>query len=261
MGRITAPTWVRYFVIMATILVSSLALAEDKATSPEIEVSMDYFGKYIWRGMNLQDDSVFQPSVSLTYGGLTAAVWGNLEMSNYNDNDGEITEVDYSLEYSCPVPGFDILSVSLGVINYTFPNTQADDTTEIYGGLTLDMPFSPSIKLYRDVDDVDGTYIAFGVSHDIEKIAELASDMPIGLSMSASLGWGSSAHNKFYWGVDDATCTDLYLKLGFPIPIGSWTLTPNINYVTLLDNDIRKSDAYRPESDYFFAGVNLSTSF
>lgn len=248
-------------IAMLVFIFSSISLAEESVISPKIGVSMDYVGKYIWRGQNLQDDSAFQPSVSLTYGGLTAAIWGNLEMSNYNDNDGEITEVDYSLDYTTPIPGLEILSASMGVINYTFPNTELDDTTEIYGGLTLAVPLNPSIKLYRDVDDADGTYIAFGLSHSIEKITEIAPDMPVGVTMSASLGWGSSAYNKFYWGLDDESCSDLVFKVGFPIPIGEWTLTPNLNYVTLVDDDIRRSDAFDSASDYFFAGINLFRQF
>lgn len=247
--------------MILVLVFGSVVAAEDSPITPKIGLSMDYVGKYIWRGQNLQDDSAFQPSVSLTYGGLTAAIWGNLEMSNYNDNDGEITEVDYSLDYTTPIPGMEILSASVGVINYTFPNTELDDTTEIYGGFTLGIPLNPSIKLYRDVDDADGTYIAFGLSHSIEKIGEIAPDMPVGLTLSASMGWGSSAYNKFYWGLDDESCSDLTLKLGFPITIGEWTLTPNLNYVTLVDSDIRRSDAFDSASDYFFAGVNLSRQF
>jgi hypothetical protein len=59
---------------------------------------------------------------------------------------------------------------------------------------------------------------------------------------------------------------DLTLSVGFPIPIMGWTLTPSINYVTLLDSDVRAADTYATysgnnDSDYVFTGITLSTSF
>jgi hypothetical protein len=42
---------------------------------------------------------------------------------------------------------------------------------------------------------------------------------------------------------------------------GDMTVTPNLNYVTLLSDDIRETNSYASESDYFFAGINLSYAF
>ncbi len=55
----------------------------------EFEVTADFFSKYIWRGQKLNDDPVFQPGISATYGNLTAAIWGNLDLTNYNDRSGD----------------------------------------------------------------------------------------------------------------------------------------------------------------------------
>jgi hypothetical protein len=246
---------------LGCFLLPALAFAADSAPAPKIGVSMDYVGKYIWRGQNLQDDGAFQPAVSLTYGGLTGTIWGSLDLSNHNDNAGEITEVDYSLDYTSAIPGLEFLSGSVGVIHYDFPNTRFDDTTEIYAGLTLSAPLNPSIKIYRDVQEADATYLSFGLSHSIEKIAELAADVPVGLTLAAAIGWGNNDYNRYYWGRNANAVNDLSFKVGFPIAIAGWTLTPNLNYVTLLDSDIRNSDAYDTASDYFFAGVSLSRQF
>jgi hypothetical protein len=43
--------------------------------------------------------------------------------------------------------------------------------------------------------------------------------------------------------------------------LDGWTLAPSLNYVTLLSDDIRATDAYDSASDYFFAGVGLSKGF
>ncbi len=71
----------------------------------DFELRADYFGKYIWRGQNISDDPVFQPSISAGYAGLTASIWGNIELTNINDNSGDFSEIDYSLDYSAALPG------------------------------------------------------------------------------------------------------------------------------------------------------------
>jgi hypothetical protein len=224
-------------------------------------VSACFMSKYIWRGQLIDDDYAFQPSVGLSYGGLSASLWGNLDMTDYHDNSGEFTEYDWTIGYAGKFPGIDILKYSVGVIYYHFPSSTLN-TTEIYGGLGLDIPLSPTVTVYRDVDEYKGTYAAFSLSHSVEKIFELSPDMPVGLTASASIGWGNKAYNRGYWGgLDENALNDLTLALGFPMPVLGWTFTPSVNYVTLLDSDVRKADTYASRSDYFFTGLTLSKSF
>ncbi len=233
-------------------------LPEDDIT---FEVTADYFGKYVWRGQNLSDDPVFQPGASLSMGGLTAGFWGNLETTNINNQNGEFTEFDWSLDYSGDVSFIDGVSYSIGVINYYLPSV--DDTTEVYWGFGLDLPLSPSITIYHDVDDVKGTYGSFGLSHSIEKIAVIGPEVPVGMDISASLGWGSASYNKVYWDstVDTDKLNDLSFSISFPFEVSGFTMAPSLNYVTLANGKARESDAYSSESDYFFAGIGVSKGF
>jgi uncharacterized protein (TIGR02001 family) len=254
-------------VLCAVVLAASCAVmaAEDKP-SLSTSVSAAFMSKYIWRGQLLNDDYVMQPSVGLSYGGLSASLWGNVDMTDYHDNNWEFTEYDWTVGYADKVPGLDFLKYSVGAIYYHLSSTTVS-TTEVYGGLGLDVPLSPTVTLYRDIDEGDCTYVALSVSHSIEKICELSSDMPVGMSMSASVGWGNEAYNKYYWGVEDSALNDLTLSVGFPVPVLGWTVTPSVNYVTLLDSDIRSVDTYetgytnKRGSDYLFTGLTLSKSF
>jgi hypothetical protein len=45
------------------------------------------------------------------------------------------------------------------------------------------------------------------------------------------------------------------------VEIAGWTVAPSLNYVTLVSDDIRDTDMYGTDSDFFFAGVSLSKSF
>ena len=94
-------------------------------------------------------------------------------MTNYADNSGEFTEVDYYFGYEGDVPGVDGVSFEAGVINYHFPSATCD-TTEIYWGFGFDLPLSPSVTVYHDIDAIDGTYVSFGFAHDFGTIVELA---------------------------------------------------------------------------------------
>lgn len=236
--------------------------AEEK---PALTTSLSacFNSKYVWRGQLLNDDFVFQPSAGIGYGGLTASLWGNLDLTDYHDNSGEFTEYDWTVGYADTVPGVDCLKYSIGAIYYYFPSVSNDaDTVEIYAGLGLDMPLSPTVTVYRDVDEIDGTYVAFSLSHSIEELFEIAPGMPVGMTVLASLGWGDESYNEGYWGgLSESALQDLTLGVGFPVAIGGWTVTPSANYVMLLDSDVRESDVYSRSSDYFFTGVTLSTSF
>jgi len=256
----------RTFLFIGVFLLGMMSVCygqEAEKTEPTVnfEVTADFFSKYILRGQNLDDDPVFQPGFSATYKGLTAAIWGNLEFTNINGNSGDFSELDYVLDYSGAMPGIEGVGYSVGVIYYDFPGTTVKDTTEIYWGLNFDLPLAPSVLVYHDVDEAEGTYISLAAVHSIEKIIELGPDMPLGMEIGASLGWGSGSYNKYYWGTDQSKLNDLTLSASFPVEIGGWTLAPSLNFVTLLSDDIRDTDAYGTDSDFFFVGISLLKRF
>ena len=187
---------------VCTLWCGSAALAADDANSEPLEFgyTLDYFSKYIWRGQNLNDRSVFQPSAYLSKYGFTGTIWANQDWTNANGDAGNVTEIDYALDYSNTVPCIEGLEWSAGLYHYTFPHTEFAATTEVYGGLTLtDVPFSPSFKVYRDVDEIKGTYYQFGVGHEIEKLARFSEQCYCGLQLGASVGYGNTAYNKGYF--------------------------------------------------------------
>lgn len=253
---------VLFAVVLLSSVMSSFAAEEGSVL---FEITNDFFSKYIWRGQNLNDDYAYQGGASFTYAGLTGGAWGSLDLTDFSGNEGEFTEVDYYIDYSGDVPGIEGLSFSIGVINYHFPSV-VGDTTEVYWGFGLDVLLSPTVTVYHDIDVADGTYISFALSHGIDSIFEIAPEMPVGMEIGASLGWGDKDYNKTYWSsdaqaIDSSGLNDLALSVSFPVEIDGWTFTPSVNYVTLLDSEIRRSDNFASNSDYFFTGLSLSKSF
>ena len=257
-------------MLMCICVLLGFSLSVNAEDEVEFEFTADYFGKYIWRGQNQDDDPVFQPGLSAGYKGFTVGIWGNLETNNINRNSGEFTEVDYYLDYSADVPGVDILGYSIGMINYDFPvNGSADDTTELYAGVSLNVPANPSATFYRDVDEAkDGTYISVGLGHSFENVFELGPDTPVGMDIGATLGWGNTAYNKFYWGAAPngskigGEMNDLVLTVAFPFELAGLSFTASANYVTLVGDDIRKTDTYgKGRDDNLVAGIGFSVGF
>jgi hypothetical protein len=237
------------------------AAAEDKVVT--FGVSADYYSKYIWRGQDLADKSVFQPAVSASAYGFTGTLWSNMTLANSDkvvpDNAWEFSEHDYTLDYTATIPGIDWLTGSVGVIYYRFPNQVYDPTTEIYTGLSLPkVPLTPSFKWYRDVDQIDGSYFQFGIGHTLEKIYVVNEKCYCGLQLGASYGWGNAAYNNGYFGVTSGQSNDLTLTAGLPFCIDSWTVKPSINYATMLSDAIRQATE---KSDNLWVGVGISTSF
>lgn len=250
--------------IKLTLVVMCLAtLMSNQTLKAEEDVSVgataDIFSKYVWRGQNLVDDWVLQPGASVGYKNLTASVWGNLDLTDENGYEGEFSEIDLTLDYSGQVPGADFLSYSLGFIYYDFPvSGGCDDTWEVYWGFGLDVLASPSVTVYHDVDEVDGTYVSFGIGHSFENVVELGPETGLGLDLSAGIGWGSDGYNKSYWTLDKSALNDLVLSAAFPFEVAGFAVTPSVNYVTLMSDDIRSANG---KNDIWFAGVAFSKEF
>lgn len=231
------------------------AQAEDKPWS--VEASIGWSSAYVWRGQVLDDESVFWPSASFSIYGLTLGVWGNLEMTDVNGEEGNFTEVDLWAEYSFDVG---MVSIPVGIIYYYFPQLEGDaqDTAEVYTGVSFDVLLSPSLTIYYDFDEVEGFYITAGISHSFA-LPEMVKGVGTSLDLGASIGWGSDDYNEGYFGTSDAEFNDLTLSASLPISFADfWTLTPSIGYSYLLGSDIQ--DAVEDDSK-FYGGVSLAFSF
>ena len=99
---------------MKKIIYSALALllfgaATAKAQDTvETTVGTDFVSSYVWRGLELGDVSM-QPTLGVSYKGLSLSAWGSVGLSNPADTK----ELDLTLAYS--VGGFNI-----GVTDYWF---------------------------------------------------------------------------------------------------------------------------------------------
>ena len=245
-------------VALLLFLLTGVAMAEEEKPF-SASVSAGYYSKYIWRGQNVNDTSVLQTNVSGSAYGFTGSIWSNIDLTNKSqfaaNNAGEFSEIDHTLDYS---HSFSKVGLSLGVIHYLFPNTGAQSTTEIYGGISFAVPLSPKITWYRDVNLIDGSYIQLTAGHAIEKIASWNDDYYVGLSVNGSLAWAGSGYNGGYFGISKTKFNDFTLGIGVPFTLKYVSITPSFNVSAMLDDQIGKA-TYERNNVWF--GVGLSKSF
>lgn len=231
----------------------SVASAEEKK-GPAVSFDVTPASKYVWRGLVLTDDPVLQPSFTISYKGLGLNMWANTDLTDVNGTPGEINELDYTIDYSFSV---DKVDATLGLIQYTFPHTDYEPTTEIFGSAGLSVLLSPTVSLYYDVDQVHGLYGTVGISHGFP-LGEFKGISP-SLDLSGSIGYGSSDYNDGYFGVDDSGFVDLLLTATLSIPIDEYlSVAPFVSFMQLLDSDLR--NAVSDENATYF-GATLSVSF
>lgn len=91
-------------------------VAQENTCETKLDVGLDIYSSYIWRGLKFGYGPAFQPSIELTSGGFTLGAWGNVNANSGHDagNDPEAFEADLYTSYSFP------FGLTLGVNDYYF---------------------------------------------------------------------------------------------------------------------------------------------
>ncbi len=239
---------------LATLMI--VTLSSQMIYAADVSIDIPIVSKYVWRGIEANEDPVFQPSLTVDLGsGLSFNLWGNMDLTGfggeagYGNRSGEFTELDLTGEYS---KSFGTLSVAVGIISYIFPGIGAT-THELYGTVSADVLSSPSLSLYSDVDEVKGSYFLLGAGHSFA----LTAGPLTGIDLSVSLGYGSGSYNRGYFGVDKAAPVDLVASIGFPMTVANLNITPSVLYSSVMDSEIKEA---LDKSGYFLASLTLSLS-
>ncbi len=244
--------------LMTLVLVLVLGWAPARAAEAkwEVEAELAFNSKYVWRGMNLVDDWVIQPSLTISRGGFSANFWANYEPTDETGHQHKMTEVDLTAQYTFEIGDF---SIPLGLIHYLFPNTTAPATTEVFAGVSYDWLVTPSLTIYHDLDQAHGQYLSLGLDYAYQIPLGLK-QATLGLEMGAGVGYASSDYNRFYYGVDEAAWSDWYASLALPLGLlgDKLTLTPRVTYTALIDDELKATTT--KDSNTFF-GLSVSYAF
>lgn len=250
-------TVMRNVVAMCAVAaVSAVATARAGEASPvEAEFGLDVMNQYVWRGMLQHEDTAFQPSFTLSSGGLSANVWADLSEEDMFD---EIFEIDYTLSY-----GFspsEAVDAEVGYIHYTFDDS-ASYTGEVYASIGFPtLMLSPSATLYYDIDEVEGAYLSLGAEHS----------MPLGenaeLTLSGAVGFMDAEQAEAYMvdddtkeSADEAGIADASLTAAIGMDLtDALSMSVSGAYSVLVDDEYREK---MDDDDNFTFGVHFSYSF
>ncbi len=249
-------------IVSAAVLLTAGSAWAGEVTA-DVNTDVSILTDYVWRGQNYGEGGVIQPNLSIGFGyGLSLGVW-----ANYNIDDDryasshQVNEVDYTIDYSRDLGP---IGISLGAIYYDFPRTGGADTQEWYVGATVNILLSPSVTVYRDFHEIDGTYITLGIGHDIE-LNDKAT-----LSLGGTLAYANEAYNKGYFSVSDPTIDveddslsdyNISISLAYALT-DKVTVTPTISYSGFTDDDIKDAaELVYDEDSNIYGGINFSYSF
>lgn len=269
----------RGFVVGASI-VALAATAQSAAAQTTVGWDAGLFSSYVWRGLTYTNKPVLQPDLYVTFplgkASFTAGGWANVDLGKYDDAGSDfsesggssafnVAEFDWWGEFGIPAGK---ATLTAGATGYIFPNkasscnvgpcfTDDINTIEVYGKVALDVPLSPKLSAYYDVDKVKGLYIEGSVSHGI----------PVGtqsLTLGALAGWTGgqevSADDKSA-NFDDSGLTHVDLSASMSFSAGSISITPSIHGIITGDDFTKATKPDALDTGFkIWGGVSISWS-
>ena len=243
-------------LILTIFIAASFPVSAEEEPAVSGSASVDIMSQYIWRGWQLSDRDVTQPSVGITYEGIGANIW-----SNYDNDTNGITETDYTLNYTFSI---DKLGLDAGYIFYTFPDSSLD-TSEVYVSASYDVILSPSLTVYYDFDEGEGAFIVAAIGHSFALPRDISIDIGASVSYNAdNLVMGTDSDGNEF--------SDFYngeLSASASIPVyKALSITPMLAYSFPLSDDaenVLEANALAvtgdDDGDVFYGGVSISLSF
>ncbi len=250
-------------IITLTLCLALLVPTVAAAMGPvDLSAEVGWFGRYLWRGMTLQDAAVVQPELSASLGGFGLSVWGNVDADGADGATG-FNKYDFTVSYGVGLP---VASLDFGFVYYALPDASERNTAEAYASASAGVLLSPTLTVYRDVDQIDGWYWEAGVSHG------LPLSPSAGVEVAARAGAGSDRYLAGYFptavskaleaGTTASSLTDLAFTMAVPWhPTPLATVTPSVTWSTLMDDASDSVEDAGGDADSLVWGVSAAISF
>jgi Bacterial protein of unknown function (Gcw_chp) len=268
----------------STVLLVGMLIAVAPAhAQATFGVDLDLFSSYVWRGLSLTNKPVAEPGVWVSFPAGNASVtvggWANIDLGKYDDVNDDISEsggtsafnfaeFDPYAEISFPVGS---ATLTGGVTGYIYPNDidaspnggldSEANTVEIYGKVGLDVPLSPELSIYYDVDKIKGAYIEANVSHSLPASESISIDLGATAGFSAGQGAPDDLLSDESQNFFDDGFTHLDLSAGVPFSAGAVSITPVLHLVIASDEFTKiTSPSNLDTGAKLWGGVSLSWS-
>ncbi|MFC1461970.1 hypothetical protein ACFLQU_00050 [Verrucomicrobiota bacterium] len=271
----------RLTVVVLTVIAALCTAVTAATVESQVELDVKVATAHLWRGQILNDDSVIQPSLTVTAGDWALNLWGTWDI-DATTNSSARQRIDTTIEYSW-IRDNHILTPGLtAYVYHDATYAMEDDTVEAsleYAYLVIkpatrttpeEILLIPSITLNYDFGEINGLYSSVAFQRSF-KLAE--DQMTLNLRVDLGAADKKYANAKFSYAAtgtstndftpDSAGLIDLTLTASAPVALNErWSLTPSFKFMTLLDSDIKDAaDAAGEETEETALSITISAEF
>ena len=99
-------------IMGAAVTLSSAASAQEKVT---VNGNIDLVNNYVWRGMDQNSGFSVQPTLGLSYKGLSLSAWGSQSLTNNADRDVQELDIKFVQAIASPINDHVYLVAGVGI--------------------------------------------------------------------------------------------------------------------------------------------------
>ena len=216
-----------FLALAAIALFASAALAQDEKNW-SLDVGVDYSDHYLFRGISvLGDNEVLVPHATFSSGNFNVYYYGYVGdiPADFTSSGNTISyrEDDFGADYTLALT--EKVGLTLGAVAYMYNDQTtneygAADTYELYAIAAFDVPLSPTLSYYRDMDAIKGAYASIAISHSFPLGSKASFDFSasVGFDFGYNLGSGTVSGLK----KSNGDLNDLLVGIDIPIQVNDW---------------------------------------
>ena len=220
------------------------------------ELNIDFASQYIWRGLEYNPQTVFQPSFRLNEHGFEMAVKGTLDITDANEHEGQFTRADYRIGMAQRGLG-SAFSLTYNYYSYPKKNPITGDakTQEIALETKWGYPLFTGINVYWDIDRADGFYFQSLVGFTW-KTGDFS------LTPQVALAFATSNYQLHYFDRHENSFVDVEASIKMELEVfNGVSLMAEGLYYELMKSGLRKAHEATKRGENFWARGGLSLRF
>jgi hypothetical protein len=253
----------------ALVVIGGLAGAES-AAAQAIGADASLFSSYVWRGLSLTNKPVLQPDVYVTFpagnASITVGGWANIDLGKYDDPDDDFSEsgglsafnfAEFDPWIEASFPAGEKTTLTAGA---TAGLTSDANTVELYGKAAFDVPLSPKIGIWYDVDKIKGAYFEGAISHTLPASEKVSVVLGAIAGFSAGQGVPDDPTSDESFNFADNGFTHLDLSAGVPFTAGVFSINPALHLVINGDDFVKLTSPTNESDVKLWGGATISWS-
>lgn len=221
-----ARAWTVLALVTAAVGSAQSASAQDTATPVTLGAALEFRTRYLFAGIPFSSGAVVNGGIKLGYGGLTLNALTNYDLELEEINEGDVWG-DYYHQFNALLGGF----VGAALYNFKFLG-EWHSTPELYAGLVLAVPGTPTLYFARDFDLTTGDHTVLTLTHAIP-----AGNVSVRATGRVEFNNGYYRDFNVRYQGEDASFSYADLSISVPVVLGRLTITPMAVFLAALADD------------------------